>query len=408
MNPLANDWTQTVQNSVEKAQSRILVLAPVGNDAPVTVRLLEASGIPGYACRDTKDLTRQMEIGCAALLLAEEALGAKSVQEVIEALGRQPSWSDIPIIIITTSGEATNVVFERLTVFGPAGNVSLLERPFRPITLINAAQVAARSRQRQYQVRDLMVERERLLANLEENVQQRTAELRETNNQLEELVYSIAHDLRAPLRAMQGFSKLLLQQHGEALPEDGREYAERVMRAAERMDAMTMDLLAYGRMARSEVTLGPVSLQKTWQAAAAQCEKLIEETHARVDVEEPLPMVRGQGPILTQVLANLLNNALKFVPEGKTPKVRLHAEDHNGAVRLWVEDEGIGIAPEYRERIFRVFERLDGGRYKGTGIGLSIVRKGVERMGGRVGVESELGKGSRFWIDLPKLRATEK
>jgi len=345
-------------------------------------------------------------VGCAVLHLAAEALGPSSVQLVVEALRHQPSWSDIPIIIITTSGEATNVIFERLTIFGPAGNVSLLERPFRPLTLVNAAQVAVRSRQRQYQVRDLMMERERILAHLEDNVQKRTAELRETNNQLEELVYSIAHDLRAPLRAMQGFSRLLVQQYADTLPDEGRHYAERVMSSAERMDAMTLDLLAYGRMARSEVILGPVSLQKAWQAAAAQCEKLIEETHARVEVQEPLPTVRGQGPILTQVLANLLNNALKFVPEGKTPSVRLRSEEYNGTVRLWVEDEGIGIAPEYRDRIFRIFERLDGSRYKGTGIGLSIVRKGVERMGGRVGVESELGKGSRFWIDLPKLKST--
>jgi signal transduction histidine kinase len=397
---------ETVHKGAEhKVESRILVLAPVGNDAPVTVRLLETAGLSAYGCRDIQDLVQQLDTGCAALLLAEEALGARPVQLVVEALKRQPSWSDIPIIIITTCGAATNVVFERLTVFGPAGNVSLLERPFRPITIINAAQVAARSRQRQYQVRDLVLERERLLASLEGNVQQRTAELRETNNQLEELVYSIAHDLRAPLRAMQGFSRLLVQQHGETLPSEGREYAERVMRAAERMDAMTLDLLAYGRMARSEVALGPVSLQKTWHAAAAQCEKLIEETRATVEVQEPLPSVHGQAPILTQVLANLLNNALKFVPEGKTPKVRLHAEENHGTVRLWIEDEGIGIAPEYRERIFRVFERLDGGRYRGTGIGLSIVRKGVERMGGRVGVESELGKGSRFWVELPKPRS---
>jgi signal transduction histidine kinase len=393
-----------VQSSLESVESRILVLAPVGNDAPVTVHLLQGSGLRARACRDIEELAREMDIGCAALLLAEEALGGRAVQAVIEALGRQPSWSDIPIIIITTSGEATNAVFERLTVFGSAGNVSLLERPFRPVTILNAAQVAVRSRQRQYQVRDLMAERERLLASLEENVQRRTTELRETNNQLEELVYSIAHDLRAPLRAMQGFSKLLLQQYGDTLPDEGREYADRVMRAAERMDAMTMDLLAYGRVARSEVVLGPVSVQKTWQAAAAQCEKLIEETQARLEVREPLPVVRGQGPILTQVLANLLNNALKFVPAGKTPIVRFHAEEQNGTARLWLEDEGIGIPSEYRERIFRVFERLDGSRYKGTGIGLSIVRKGVERMGGRVGVESEPGRGSRFWIDLPKAK----
>ena len=393
---------------MQRFETRILVLAPTGNDASVTVRLLMGAGLSAQACRDIHDLVQKLAEGCAALLLAEEALGSTSVQVLTDALGRQPSWSDIPIVIVTTSGEATNLVFERLTIFGPAGNVSLLERPFRPLTLLNTVQVAVRSRQRQYQVRDLMVDRERILAHLEENVQKRTAELRETNAQLEELVYSIAHDLRAPLRAMQGFSKLLVQQYGEGLPEEGRQYAERVMRAAERMDAMTLDLLAYGRMARSEVILGPVALQRVWQAAAMQCEKLIEETHATLEVQQPLPIVRAQEAILTQVLANLLNNALKFVPEGKAPKVRLHTEEHNGAVRVWMEDEGIGIAPEYRERIFRVFERLDGSRYKGTGIGLSIVRKGVERMGGRVGVDSELGKGSRFWIDLPKLKPAAK
>lgn len=358
------------------------------------------------ACRDIQDLTHQMEKGCAALLIAEEALGSTSVQVVIEALKLQPSWSDIPIIIITSSTEETNTILHRLTVFGPAGNVSLLERPFRPLAVINAAQVAVRSRKKQYEVRDLLAERERILAGLEQTVQDRTAELRATNSQLEELVYSIAHDLRAPLRAMQGFSKLLVEQFSQELPIEGRQYAERVMRAAERMDAMTLDLLAYGRMARSEVVLGPVSLQKVWQAAAMQCEELIKETNATIEVHEPLPTVRGQAPMLTQVLANLLNNALKFVPDGEHPKVRVRSEEFNGTVRVWVEDEGIGIAPEYRERIFRVFERLDNSRYKGTGIGLSIVRKGVERMGGRVGVESEVGKGSRFWIDLPKLKLT--
>ncbi|MGZ8899086.1 MAG: sensor histidine kinase, partial [Limisphaerales bacterium] len=162
-----------------------------------------------------------------------------------------------------------------------------------------------------------------------------------------------------------------------------------------------LDLLAYGRMARSEVTLGPVSMQRVWQAASAQCEKMIEETRALVEVVPPLPTVLGEEPILTQVFANLLSNALKFVKEGEPPVVRVRAETSNGRVKIWVEDNGIGVPRQHNERIFRVFERLDGGRYAGTGIGLSIVRKGVERMGGTVGVESELGAGSRFWVDLP-------
>lgn len=391
-----------------KQEWRILILAPTGNDGPVTVHLLERAGLTACACSDVQQLTSSMAEGCAALIIAEEALAGTSVQVLIDSLGKQPSWSDVPIIIVTTSGEATSLVFERLTVFGAAGNVSLLERPFRALTLVNAAQVACRSRKRQYQVRDLMAERERILANLEENVQSRTAELRETNAQLEELVYSIAHDLRAPLRAMQGFSKLLMEQYGEALEDEGREYAERVMHAAERMDAMTLDLLAYGRMARSEVTLGLVSMQRVWQAAAAQCEKMIEETHAKVEVAQPLPSVMGEEPILTQVFANLLNNALKFVKENKTPVVRVWAEQAEGRVKIWVADQGIGVPPQHKERIFRVFERLDGGRFTGTGIGLSIVRKGVERMGGTVGVESELGKGSRFWVDLPCATSGER
>ena len=390
----------------EKIQWRILVLAPTGNDTPVTVHLLEQSGLSAHGCSDVHELTRCIDEGCAALIIAEEALGRIAAQALIETLHRQPSWSDIPIIIVTTSGEATSLVFERLTVFGAAGNVSLLERPFRALTLVNAAQVASRSRKRQYQVRDLMIERERILTSLEQNVESRTAELRETNAQLEELVYSIAHDLRAPLRAMQGFSKLLTEQYGPVLGEDGRQYAERVMNAAERMDAMTLDLLAYGRMARSDLALGPVSMQRVWQAAVTQCEKLIEETNAKIAIAEPLHQVLGEEPILTQVFANLLNNALKFVETGVTPEVRVRSEIHDDRVKVWVEDNGIGVPPQYREKIFRVFERLDGGRFNGTGIGLSIVRKGVERMGGMVGVESELGQGSSFWVELPTVAGT--
>jgi signal transduction histidine kinase len=379
---------------------RILVLAPTGNDGRVTAELLQNAGMEAEACRTADELARGLREGCAALIIAEEALSRKAVQLLIDELKMQPSWSDVPIIIVTTSGESTKLVSQRLTVFGTDGNVSLLERPFRALTLVNAVQVATRSRRRQYQVRDLITERERILANLEENVEARTSELRETNAQLEELVYSIAHDLRAPLRAMQGFSKLLMERYGTRLEEEGREYAQRVMHSAERMDAMTLDLLAYGRMARSQVSLEPVPVKRAWEAAMSQCEKLIEEKNAKVEILEPLPTVFGEEPILTQVFANLLSNALKFVRNGDAPEVRVRAEAMNGRTRIWVEDNGIGIAEQYRERIFRVFERLDGGRFDGTGIGLSIVRKGVERMGGAVGVESEVGQGSRFWVDL--------
>jgi signal transduction histidine kinase len=237
---------------------------------------------------------------------------------------------------------------------------------------------------------------------LEERVQARTAELQERNDELEAFAYSISHDLRSPLRAMEGFSHALLEDYGDRLDETGRRHAERVVAAARTMDRLIDDLLAYGRLARSDLPLGPLDPGRPVRSALEQVDADVRSRGARVVVDDPLPGVVGHGATLAQVFANLLANGIKFVPRERAPEVRIRAEQLDGRVRLWVEDNGIGIAPEHHERIFRVFERLHPvSVYPGTGIGLALVRKGIERMGGSVGVESELGRGSRFWIELP-------
>ena len=245
---------------------------------------------------------------------------------------------------------------------------------------------------------------------LETRVAQRTADLGETNEQLESFVYSIAHDLRAPLRAMTGFSQLLLEDHLSGLDETGQKLLRRIHAASEFMDQLLLDLLAFGRAARAEVELGPVEVQKAWAAALFQTAAQAEQSNAHIEVLGALPVLRAHEATLGQSLANLLSNALKFVATGVQPHIRFHSEEiassgteggEGAHARLWVEDNGIGIPLEHQERAFRVFERLHGARYPGTGIGLSIVRKGVERMGGKVGVNSEPGKGSSFWIELP-------
>ncbi|MEO5802279.1 MAG: PAS domain-containing protein, partial [Verrucomicrobiota bacterium] len=237
---------------------------------------------------------------------------------------------------------------------------------------------------------------------LERTVAERTADLKETNEQLEAYVYSIAHDLRAPLRSMQGFSQVLIDDYATSLDETARNFLERINHSSEFMDKMIMDLLSFGRAGRAEIELKPVSVPSAWDAALFQCNKQIEQTDSQIETVLPLPSVRANEATLTQIFANLLSNGMKFVPADTQPKIRFWAEDCGPSVRFCLKDNGVGIPPDQHERVFRVFERLNGARFPGTGIGLSIVRKGVERMDGKVGLESAPGKGSKFWIELQK------
>ena len=245
-------------------------------------------------------------------------------------------------------------------------------------------------------------ELQRRAAELEQRVHERTQDLQDTNAQLDAFAYSVSHDLRAPLRAMDGFSQALLDDYGDALGDEGRDYARRVVGAAQRMDQLIRDLLAYSRMSRAEFELQPLDLARSCRDALAQVRAEIEVAGATVVVDEPMPLAIGHHDTVVQIVANLVANAVKFAVDGDAPHVRVSAEAVGAAIRLSVEDDGIGIEPEFHERIFKAMERLHGPeRYPGTGIGLAIVAKGAQRMGGRAGVESEPGRGSIFWVELP-------
>jgi signal transduction histidine kinase len=239
-------------------------------------------------------------------------------------------------------------------------------------------------------------------SDLEARVTERTAQLQEINEELDTFAYSVSHDLRAPLRAIQSFAEILQENQGKPDDPERGPYLGRIVAAAREMDHLILDLLDYSRLSRQELLMHTVSLTQVVREAADQLALASEERGFQLEIAENLPEVRGDHAVLVQVLLNLLSNAVKYVAPGVTPELRVWAEQVKDKVRLYVQDNGIGIAPENQERIFKVFERLHGVEsYQGNGIGLAIARKAVTRLGGRIGVQSRLGEGSRFWVELP-------
>lgn len=255
---------------------------------------------------------------------------------------------------------------------------------------------------------------------LEQRVIERTAQLQEACIELESFSYSTAHDLRTPLVGLQGLCQALLDDYGNVLDDYGQEYTRRIYETARRMDQLVDDLLTYSRVSRTDLKLEPVNLNTVIAEAINQLQEKIQQQQANIIIAEQVPGALAQlneviahKTTLIQVVVNILSNAIKFVQPGIKPQIYIWAEEvsispeisplSTKVIRLWIQDNGIGIPAEYKDRIFRVFERLHGEEaYPGTGIGLAIVRKGMERMGGRVGVESQINQGSQFWLELPK------
>jgi PAS domain S-box-containing protein len=243
-------------------------------------------------------------------------------------------------------------------------------------------------------------ERKRVRQKLEETVAERTTQLRETVAELEAFSYSIAHDMRAPLRAMNSYSKFLQEDFEPVLPPQGRDYLRRIGAAATRLDALITDVLNYSRISRGEMAMEKVDVERLTREIIESYPDL-HQSGARILVQSNVPPVIANTAALTQCISNLLSNAVKFVPAGTTPQVRVWAEERGPNVRIWVEDNGIGISEAGQKRIFQMFQRLNPPKqFEGSGIGLTIVRKAVQRMGGSIGVESQPGAGSRFWIEL--------
>jgi two-component system CheB/CheR fusion protein len=243
---------------------------------------------------------------------------------------------------------------------------------------------------------------------LELRVKERTEELHDMMQELESFSYSVSHDLRSPLRAMLGFAELALERGGGQMRPEVQDFIRRIISSATRADRLVQDILAYSRVSRAHMRLAPVDLETILRDTILQYPSF-QAPQAEIQIHRPLLPVQAHETFLAQCISNILANAIKFVLPGTVPRVKIWTEEKAGQVRIWLKDNGIGIEPANLTRIFSIFERVHSMQeYEGTGIGLAIVRKNIERMGGTVGVESEPGVGSQFWIQLQGMNGNEQ
>jgi signal transduction histidine kinase len=393
----------------------ILILMTNSADVRVVSQLLQQAGLAFRVCADLEDLLTGAGRGCGALLLAAEALAAAGSVAMLNAqLHRQPPWSELPVVLLGRNLKVSpgkRQEWPRLI-----RNLTLVERPIASASLISILQTALQARRRQYEVRDLLAALQDLNENLERRVAARTgeleqraaeverlaAELRRSNQELEQFAYVASHDLQAPLRSVTGFVELLARRYKGKLGADADEYIGFAVDGVARMQQLINDILAFSRVGFHPISLEHLDSRTPLDLALGNLKTDLEESRAEITVD-PLPLVTGDRNQLAQLFQNLVANAIKYRKAEEPPRIHISAKEMETEWEFRVRDNGIGLEPRHGERIFQIFQRLHtAGEYSGTGIGLAICKKIVERLGGRIWVESEPGKGSTFCFTLPK------
>jgi signal transduction histidine kinase/ActR/RegA family two-component response regulator len=363
----------------ELVEQRVLICAPLGKDAGLACHVLENAGFSCFTCKTLSELLRELHKGAGAILTVEEVLPAGASAPLSEYLAAQPTWSDLPILVLTKSGGDSPWIkgaYERL------GNLTLLERPVRAPTLVSAARSALRARLRQY-------------------------EIRITDQRKDEFLAMLAHELRNPLAPISAAAQLLELVSSDA--DRVKRTSEIIVRQVTHMTNLIDDLLDVARVTRGLITLDkePLDIRHILSEAVEQVSPLISARrhHLMLHLPPDSAPVLGDRKRLIQVVVNMLNNAAKYTPEDGNISVRLQvlADD----VALEISDNGIGIPPEMVSRVFDLFaqaERTSDRSQGGLGLGLALVKSLVAAHGGSVHAASEgAGKGSTFTVRLPRL-----
>ncbi|HUS05161.1 MAG TPA: ATP-binding protein [Bryobacteraceae bacterium] len=385
----------TMAEANSQSQS-ILVLAPTGRDARLICRPFADAQHTCEPCADIQALAERIREGAGVAVLVEETLSPEGILLLREWIDTQPPWSDFPFIVLTTGGESTQHSLASFQRLRGLGNVTLLERPLRTVTLVSAVEAALRARARQFQAQAYVEQRLQAEAELISKAQQ----LAVSNADLQQFAYVTSHDLQEPLRTIQSYSQLMAKRYGGRLDEDADQFLTFMVEGANRMRHLITDLLSYSRVVNLEPRcFAPVPMDSVLAWASANLQLAIADTGTLITHDE-LPVVAGDQVLLVQLLQNLISNAIKYRGPD-TPRIHISARKDGAGWLLSVRDNGIGIAPMYLERIFGIFKRLHGREIPGTGIGLAICRKIVEQHQGRLWAESTVGQGTTFLFTLP-------
>ncbi|HET9226202.1 MAG TPA: ATP-binding protein [Thermoanaerobaculia bacterium] len=367
-------------------ENRVLILAPTGRDAILASQILGNMGLACHPCANEDDLCREIGEGAAVAILAEEALHPWTVNSLLNALGRQGPWSDLPLIVFTRGERSSESILEAL---GPLGNATVLERPVRVSTLVSAVKAGLRARRRQYEVRDLLVRQA------------------EADRRKDEFLAMLGHELRNPLAAIRNALWLL----EEAASGGEREARQRdvIDRQTHHLVRMVDDLLDVSRVTRGKISLQhqAVNLGDLVQRCLAELgmRRLAEAHELTLDVRTEPVCVLGDPVRLEQVVCNLLHNAVKYTPRGGAISASVAEEEGQAVIR--VRDTGLGISRDMLGKIFEPFTQVESSRKRsegGLGLGLPLVRSLVELHGGMVKAHSAgQGLGSEFVVRLPLL-----
>ena len=374
------------------------VLTPTGRDAVLASRVLERWDIDSAPHDNVDSLIAAIRTGVGAAVVAEEALTPPARRALVEELGNQPGWSDVPIIVLTVARDSAAGLTDSIAAIAERGNVTLLERPKRIATFVTTLRAAMRARSRQYDVRDQLIELAKARSAAEE-----------ANRAKIDFLATMSHELRTPLNAIGGYTELLELGIRGAINDTQREDLARIQRSQRHLLSLINGLLTFARVERGNIDyrFAAVSTNELMSTVEALVAPQARARGLTLDFSGCAADIRMTADIekLEQILLNLLGNAIKFTEAGG--RVAMACEARGDTVAIIVTDTGVGIPRDKLSYIFEPFVQIDSGLTRardGVGLGLAISRDLAKGMHGDLTAESEPGKGSRFTLTLPVAR----